>query len=128
MRLIVMVKLGIAAHLIKMLLVIHRRPDNLAGVGHGTQQLESAQRNGRLVRGDLTYSLADLLKVLDQNIIGRKGIAIPGQHIECGRDVFYPFALDEAETIVPEATESHTKNTPSLRDLAPQARYLYLNF
>ena len=92
-----------------MRLVVHGRSDDLAGIGDGGQQLHLIERQRLRALGRFQNMRLQHLEMFDKLIGARQGIAIGGQGVERGGDVKHRIALHEAEAVVIEAADFHSR-------------------
>jgi len=104
---ILVVQIGIGGHFIQMLLLIHRRAHDLAGVGHRAQQVHVRESFGRGAARRTHDGVAKRWQHRDESVALRKGIASAGHLIENRSHVAYGFVFDQAEPIFVKLAQSH---------------------
>jgi hypothetical protein len=105
--LILVVQIGIDGHFIQVLLIIHRRTHDFAGVGDGAKQAHIRESFGGSTTRRTRDGVAKRWQHRNENIVLRKGITAAGQLIQSRRHVAYSFVFDEAEPIFVKLAESH---------------------
>src|ERR1017187_3437748 len=80
MRLIVLMKLPVALHLVEVLLIIHGRGENLRRISHRAEEPDSFERYRMRLAADCLDPILNLGEVGEKKIAGREGVAESGQH------------------------------------------------
>ena len=105
--LVLVMQFGIGLRFFQMLFVVHRRGDDLAGIGDRRQQFAIGERERLRVLGKLLDRGAHLRQMRDHQIVGGQRIARGRQDIERGGDILDAVAFDQTEAIIVEAAEFH---------------------
>ncbi len=93
----VVVQRLVVAHFVKVLLIVHRRGDDLARVRDRAEQLQPRQRQRWRVLLNRTRPRRHFREVCNQRIETRQRVPVVRQCLECLRHVPNVRAIDDAE-------------------------------
>ena len=112
-HLVLVMDLGVGARFVEMLLVVHRRGDDLAGIGDGREQRHIGELVGFCAGQQLGDAHAQLRQARDQQINRGQGVTLARQQLQSFGDIANGVAFDHAEPVIVEAAELHGGAFPS---------------
>src|SRR5688572_14699504 len=106
-RLIACIDLIVDGDLFKMLLIVHRRSDNLVWIRNRTEKHLVGQRESGAVRRDGPNLLHDAIQIRDHDIMGWQRVTIMWQDLQRSCHITNAGAFYKSEPIVSKSTKSH---------------------
>jgi hypothetical protein len=100
---------GVALYLVQMLLIIHRRSDDLAWIGYGAQELKLVETQDRRRGSERADSLGDLVQVFNEDVMGGQRIAVAKQSVQSRGYIADVGTLHQPQPAFPESAQPHNQ-------------------
>src|SRR5262249_43408965 len=104
---VVLMDLSVAFHLVEVFLIVHRRANDLAGIGYRTQKRQIAGRNDWRIRRNDARPFHDFVEIGNQEVVSWKRISIGWQHFQSSCNVPDIRAFNQAQSSVTKPAKSH---------------------
>src|SRR5207244_12869023 len=106
-RLAALVKLGITADLIEVLLIIDGRADHFAGIGDRTPESQPRNRQLWTCARYGSSTLCHSIEIGNEYVVGRQRVPIYRQEIKRRRHISHIGLFDEPDTTIAKTTNPH---------------------